>query len=178
MVGEHLRVIFRPAELLEPLRDAEVLLGTFAPGDLSVSNVTDEQVPEGVLGVAGNRRGSLTPHELLPLEGVKPLLERAGIRIRERFESTEPERLPDDCGVLDQPLLLGLEQIETSGDHALHRLGQLLDPAVLPECPRELLGVQRITARAGQQFRLRVGRQDDALEQLAEEAGGVLVGER
>jgi len=175
---KHLRVIVGAPELLKPLRRAAVLVGSFGSWDLPVGDVPDEQMPEGVFGVTGQRRGPLAPHELPPLKRVEPLLEHAALAVCEQHESAKPEGLADNGGVLDQLFLLEFEQIEAGGDHALHRLGQLLDPPALPQGPRVLLGVERVTAGAGEQLRLGVGRQDGALEQLAEQPRGFLVRER
>ncbi len=52
MVGEAFGVVLRTAKRLDPLCRLAVLLGAFRAGDLAVSDVADEDMPEGELVVA------------------------------------------------------------------------------------------------------------------------------
>jgi hypothetical protein len=57
-----------------------VLLAPNPTGDLAVRNVADEDVPERVLRLAGDRRAPLTPNELVTLESVEaPLASSPGV---------------------------------------------------------------------------------------------------
>jgi len=76
VVGEHLRVILRPPERLDPLGRQPVLLRAGGARDLAVGDVADEQVPEGVLRLVGDRGPPRPLHEILPLKRMQALLGR------------------------------------------------------------------------------------------------------
>src|SRR4051794_24648886 len=52
VVRDHLGLILCPAERFDPLRGPQMLLGSLSARDLSVRDVTDEQMLERVLGLA------------------------------------------------------------------------------------------------------------------------------
>ena len=64
---EHLGMVFRAPQALDPLCDAAVLLGTVASGDLPVGDIADECVCERELRLAFDRRAFLAPHESFAL---------------------------------------------------------------------------------------------------------------
>ena len=72
-MGEHLGVVLRPSQRLDPLGRVPVLLGAVCPRDLAVGDVAKEDVSEGVLGLACDRGAGLL-HELLSLQGEEQLL--------------------------------------------------------------------------------------------------------
>src|SRR6186713_970518 len=74
VVREHLGMIVRPAELLDPLAGEPVLLGSAGTRNLAIGDISNEQVPEGVLALARHRGPPLATDELLPLEAVQGLL--------------------------------------------------------------------------------------------------------
>ena len=74
MVGEHLGVIFGAAERLDPGGRAAVPLAAGRARDLTVGDVAEQDVPEGVLGLARDRGAARLLHELLPLEPEEQLL--------------------------------------------------------------------------------------------------------
>ena len=55
VVGEHLGVVLRAAERLDPLSDPAVLLDAVRARDLAVGDVADERVRERELGLALDR---------------------------------------------------------------------------------------------------------------------------
>src|SRR5438552_381799 len=71
VVREHLGVVLRSAERLDPSRRPLVPLAPAAPRNLTVRDVAYEQVAEGVLILAANRGAPLPAHEFLPLERVE-----------------------------------------------------------------------------------------------------------
>src|SRR5690348_5287207 len=97
-------MILRTSERLDPLGHAEVLLSSFSPWDLSVRDVTDEDVLERILRLALDRAATGTLHELLLPQNVELLLRRP--------ERSEPEDLSDHRSVLQQRLLLRRERVE------------------------------------------------------------------
>ena len=77
-------------------------------------------------------------------------------------------------------VLLGGKCVEAGRDQAVHALGQrqvIHRPALEIE-PPELLGVERVSARALEQCRLRLGGEDGALQNERQQPGRVVVGER
>ena len=66
VVREHLGVVLRASQRLRAtLPPAWCFVRPAGARDLAVRDITDEQVAEGVLRLAGNGRTALTPHELL-----------------------------------------------------------------------------------------------------------------
>ena len=100
VVGKHLGLVLRASEGLDPRRRALVPLRPGPARDLPVGDVADQQVPERVLLVAGDRRAALTQHELLTREGVQPLLAFAPLQPSDCARRAEPEDLPEDGRVL------------------------------------------------------------------------------
>ena len=92
VVGEHLGVIVRSAERLDPLCRPHVLLRAVRARDLPVRDVADEQVLERELRLSFDRAAPRALHELLLPQRMQLLLARA--------ERTEPEDLSDDRRVL------------------------------------------------------------------------------
>ncbi len=179
-MGEHLGLVLGPAERLDPLGGAPVLLRPLRTRDLPVGDVADQHVPERVLRLAGDRRCARTLDELLALERVKSSSSACQrVTPSTACDRAEPEHLPDDGRVLEQPLLRFGERVEPRGDDPLHRLGQLDDVAALGEHARVLLGVQRVAAGAREQLRpASRASSSGSLEQRVDEPRGVLVGER
>ena len=130
---------------------------------------------ERELALALDRGAPLTADEPLPLEGVEGASRRLGVPT----DRARPEHLADDRGILEQLLLARREAVEAGGDDALERLRQrqLLRRAPLEVELDELLGVERIPARALEQSLLRVRREHRAVEQLADQLGRLLVRE-
>ena len=146
--------------------------------NLPVRHVADEHVPERVLLLASDRRAALAPNELLPLQRVQRVLCLSAFELPDRAHRAEPEDLAEDRRVL-QELLLGHGQpVEPRGDDALNvlRNPEVFAPP-LHEQPGELLGVERVSAGTREQRRLRLRREHRALQQLREQARGVVVGE-
>ena len=99
-----------------------MLLGPRRPRNLSVCDVPDEQVQEGVLTLALDRRPSLATEEVLARERVQALLDRGPITTVHLRDGSRPEDLAEDGGILEQRLLLRLEAVEPGGDDALDGL--------------------------------------------------------
>ena len=112
---------------------------------------------------------------------VQTLVEHRAVPARERRERARPEGLAEYRRVLEQRLLFGRQEVEARGDQPLHRLRQpsvVLESASLREHARELLRVEGIASRAGEQRLLGLRRQNRALEQLGDEPRGLVVRER
>jgi hypothetical protein len=75
VVGDHFRVVLGPAKRLDPLGHNLVLPGSVGPWDLAVRDVSDEDVPERPLAVAGDRGGLRTRYELFALERAEAFLD-------------------------------------------------------------------------------------------------------
>ena len=93
------------------------------PWDLTVGDVRDQQVQEGVLALAFDRGPTLTANELLPREGVEHVLDSGPVASIHPGERARPEDLAHDRRVLEQGLLLRIETVQAGGDDALDRLG-------------------------------------------------------
>jgi hypothetical protein len=145
-VDEELRVVRGPAEALDPLRDAAVLLRAVGPRDLPVGDVADERVRERELGLALDRGALLPAYEALALEGME---HRAGFALV-ASERSDPEHLAQDCGIPQELLLLVRKAVEPRRDDALERLREreLLRRSALEVELGELLRVQRVAASA------------------------------
>ena len=96
VVGQHLGLILRAAERLDPGGGATVLLGADASGNLAVRDVADKQVPERVLALAGDRARAGALDELLALELEEQLLRGCAFRAADGFERSQPEDLAED----------------------------------------------------------------------------------
>ena len=68
VMRDHLGVVFRPSERLDPLRRSQMLLRTLRAGNLPVRDVTDEQMFERVLGLTLDGAAARTLDELLLLQ--------------------------------------------------------------------------------------------------------------
>jgi hypothetical protein len=181
VVCEHLRLVFRAPERLDPFGGQPVLLGAVGARNLAVRDVPDEDVAEGVLVLALDRRTPFAAHELLQHERVQTLVEHRAVPARERRERARPEGFTEDRRVLKERLLVGRQEVEARRDQPLHGLRQpsvVLESASLHEHARELLRVEGIASRAGEQRLLGLRRQDRALEQLGDEPRGLVVRER
>ena len=119
MVCEHLGVLLLAAQRGHPVGHCPVLLGPRCPRDLAVGDVADEQVQEGVLALALDRRPPLAADELLACERVQALLDCCPIATVHLRDRARPEDLAEDGGILEQCLLLRLEAVEPGSDDAL-----------------------------------------------------------
>jgi hypothetical protein len=117
--------------------------------DLSIGDVADEDMPEGVFGLAAYRRPPLAPHEVLPRERVQSSL--MVVIACDRLQGAGPEDLADNRRILEQRLFLARQTVEARGDHPLNRLGQgqVVCRSALDEQANVLLGVKRISAGPG-----------------------------
>src|SRR5881394_587654 len=79
---------------------------------LTVSNVANEDVLEGVLQLSGNRRSRSRPNHVTALELVERLLD-AVPRPFEVRDRAGPEDGPDHRRVLREPLLARRQPVET-----------------------------------------------------------------
>jgi hypothetical protein len=102
---------------------------------------------------------------------------RVGRRASER---AGPEGLADDGCVLEQFFLLRRQRVEPRRDQPVHgfRERKVVDRAALDEQSRELLGVERVSAGALEQRGPRLRAEELAVEQGADEASRVVVGQR
>ena len=154
-------------------------LGPGCTRDLVVGDVADQHVTEGVLVLASDRRSALAADELLPLEGMQPLLRFVPFEAADGAHRSEPEDLAEHRRVLEELLLFGREPVEARGDDALDVFGERQVFAVrLGVEPGELLGVERIAARPREQRRLCLRGHDRTLQQAGQKARGVVVRER
>ena len=117
------------------------------------------------------------PNELAADEPLKELFSVAARDVADRFDGARPECLPDDCRVLQHPLLDVRQRIEPCRDDATQAVGQLLEPAVLDEHSTELFRVQRVAADAGKQGLVRLGRNRSPLEERGDQLGGTAPGQ-
>jgi hypothetical protein len=111
---------------------------------------------------------------------VQRLLEPRSVEFRQVGGRTRPEHLAEHGGVLDQPLFLERETVETRGDDPLDRLGKrhvLCRPALGVEAG-ELLGIEWVAARALEQIALRVRREQGLLQDARDDLGRFLVCKR
>ena len=194
VMREHLDAVFRAVarQRADPLRGEAVLVHAARARDLSVGDVADERVQERILGFARDGRAALAADELLPLERVQRLVELELDTAADRGQPCGPEDLADHGRVLHELLLGRRESVEAGRDHPLHGLGErqlavgvelpavraVNEEAAVLEHPHVLLGVERVPAGPGQHARLDLGRQQRLLEQRAEQARGLLLGER
>jgi hypothetical protein len=118
-VHQHLRVVLGAAERLEPRRGAFVPLGAGSARNLAVGHVAHEQVAEGVLALAGDRRAPLAADELLSLERMQPRLAFVALDSAHGAGRPEPEHLPEHRCVLQQLLLGRRQAVEPRRDDPL-----------------------------------------------------------
>ena len=74
VVGEHLGVTLGTTERLRPIGGAAVFLFACSARDLVVRNVSEQDVPKRILGLAGDRRATSLLHKLLALQSGQQLL--------------------------------------------------------------------------------------------------------
>jgi hypothetical protein len=182
-MSEHLGAVLTiGAQGLDPLGREPVLLGSKGARDLSVGDVADEHMPKRVLRLGRHRRAPLPPHELLALEPVQALLHGPALEPVHGGESPAPEDLPEHGRILDERLVLGGERVEPRGDDPLHVLGQrrvvTRSHAALGDHACVLLGIERVSPRAREEGSLSLRGHDRLLEQAAQEARDVFIGER
>ena len=154
--------------------------GSLRPRDLLVADVSHEDVPEAVLGVALHRAAATGTDELLASELMERMLHLALVAVTHLGERAGPEHLADHSGVLEQALPVRGERVEAGGDQRLERLGHrsgVFTDAAVGDQAHELLGVQGVPARPLQQCLLRLGRENRALEQSRDQTGRLLVRE-
>ena len=168
------------AQRRHPVGHGPVLLGPRRSRDLAVGDIADEQVQEGVLALALDRRTPLAADELLARQRMQALLDGGPIAPVHLRDRPRPEDLAEDRGILQQRLLLRLEAVEPGGDDSLDglRQRQLVSGAALGEHARELLGVERVPSRPREQGRLLFRGEEGLLEEHGEQARSFLVGER
>lgn len=104
-------MVVGPAERLDPLSRQEAFLRTLDAGYLPVGDVSDEDVPERILGFPCDPRSAFPLHELLSLEGVEALLEHSPLGSVHRGERSKPEDLADDRRILKEKFLVDREEI-------------------------------------------------------------------
>src|SRR5512132_1177773 len=85
VMGDHLGVVFGPAEGLDPLRREPVFVAAPGARDLAIGNVADEDVSKRVFLLAGKRRAPLPANELLALERMRQLRYPTTIDAADRF---------------------------------------------------------------------------------------------
>ena len=154
-------------------------LGPGCTRDLVVGDVADQHVTEGVLVLASDRRSALAADELLPLEGMQPLLRFVPFAAADGADRSEPEDLAEHRRVLEELLLFGWEPVEARGDDSLDVLGERQVFAVcLGVEPGELLRVEWVAARPREQRCLCLRRHHRTLQQAGQKARGVVVRER
>ena len=93
---------------------------------------------------------------------------------------TDPEHPADDGRILKKRLELRRQRVEPRCHERLHGLGnrEVLDVPALDEHARELLGVERVSARSLEECRLRLGGKQRAIEKHLQQLAGFLVRER
>jgi hypothetical protein len=137
-------------------------------------------MPERELVLALDGGHADRTHELAANELVEIASHVVPIPSAERGDGTEPEDPSHDCGVVQERLQVRTQGVEPGRDERVHGLrhGDVLEALSLGEHPRELLGVQRVPARPLEEQRLRLGRQNAALEQDLEQAARILARQR
>ena len=183
VVREHVGQVFGPLArlLLDPRGGCPVTGGACGTRDLRVADVLYEHMPEAVFGFAFHVEVAGRAHELLTRQLVQGLLHLARITIAHRDERARPEHLAHDGGVLKQGLALGRaacpggRRSAPAPSRDVHLLIQLTP---VRQQTHELLCVQRVAAGSLEQRPLRLRRQNRPLEEDADEAGRLLLGER
>ncbi len=176
----------------QPTCDAQVLQLASGARDLAVRHITDQRVPERVLGLTIQGGRAVGTHQLAAEHVRETVVDRWLVAAAERGERARPEDLADDGGVLQERLVLVRQLVQARADQRLERLGhrdvvQLGDRTVVAlevdhpavdEQLDELLGEQRIPSRAFDQHGLGRCGKHGALEQRRDEHGRLAVGER
>jgi hypothetical protein len=80
--------------------------------DLTVRDVTNEEMAEGILGLALHGAPPLSPDELPALEVVQLLLDAPALAPSDSGDGPEPEDLSEHGGALNECLRLSSEQVE------------------------------------------------------------------
>src|SRR5437660_922600 len=95
-------------------------------------------------------------------------------------QTSEPKDLSEDRGVLQQRLLAGGKPIKARSDDSLDGLRNVLvvRGTLLDEHLRELLGIQRVPARAAEQGALTLRLEDGSPQERGKESRRGLVGKR
>ena len=143
MVGADVRQLVRGA-FGDPGGKREMALGAARLAQRPVRDLADQPVPEVERALARDRRVELRRDELA-LE--QPVERRAHFDIRrERVQRAAPEHAPDQRGVLQHELVVGVERVDLGGDQRLHRVRDPLERAAVRagEDPRRLLEEQRV----------------------------------
>src|SRR5919108_94390 len=109
-------------ERLDPVGREAVLLGSPSAWDLAIRNVAHEGMPEHVRGLACDRGATLSPDELLSLDGPKRLFDGLFVQAAESGDGAGPEDLSDDRSILQNRLLVGRERVKTRSDDAVDGL--------------------------------------------------------
>ena len=176
VVGEHVRQVLDAFACfaLDPGGRSTVTGGTRGARDLRVADVSHEDVPEAVLGLAFHRGDAGGANELLAGELVQSELDFARLALSHLGDSACPEDLAKDCGVLEQALPLRRHGVEAGRDERVHRVGYvrgLTELTAIREQAHELLGVEGIAARALEQGLLRLRGKQRSLQKRRHEAG-------
>ena len=182
MVREHLGPILGsvPRQRLDPLGGSSMLRDALGSRNLAISDVANQNVAELVFRLPCDGRAASAPDELSPDKRAELLVELLSRHGADRRERTDPKDLSEHCRILEQRLSLDVERVEARCDDALHglRQRQLLCRPALSEHAHELLRVQRVTAGAVEQHRLRLGREERPLAQRRDQLRGLFVGQR
>jgi hypothetical protein len=147
--------------------------------DLRVCNVPDEHVRERVLDLSLDGRSARAANELPAGE----VLERLGQVVRgtraHRLERARPEDLAVHGGVLEDPFPLRRQSVDACRNERLDRLRDvdLSAKITVVDHARELLGIERVTARSLEQRGLGSRGQDRPCEQGRDEPRHLLLGE-
>ena len=173
VVREDLGVVGHPVagQALDPGGGRPVLAHPRRSGDLLVGDVSDEQVPERVLGLTLDRRVPHGTQELLPGDRPQALLHRALVEPAHEGQRARPEDGAHDGGVVEERLPLGRQRVEPGGDHGLdglgdrdvgagrdlHGLSPAFDDPAVGEHASEFPGVQRVSAGSLEQRDLGLG---------------------
>ena len=168
-MGEQLRLLLRTAERVDPGRRGPMLARSDRARDLAVGDIANQEVSEGVLALACDRRAAAASHELLSLERVQQLLRLPARQAADRLDRTEPEDLSHDGCVLKQQLLLLGQGVEACRDDPLDGVRQLAEVAALEENAGVLLGVERVAARSGEERLSSVGIGGGPLDELLQQ---------
>ena len=126
MVGQDIRdVVDAVAQLrLEPGRGRGMAGGPRSAWQLAVGDVATQDVPEGVLALAGHRALCRRTQEAELRElGQRPC-DLAGIPLAHRHQWPVPEDLADNRGIGQQALAVGRERVEARGQQGMDRVRQ------------------------------------------------------
>jgi hypothetical protein len=172
VVREHLGVILRAAERFDPLGGETMLRYPRRTRDLTVGDVSKQDVTERVLRLSLRGRVLIASNELPPLEPEHALLDGPAVLRRHRSDGAAPEDSADHCSVLDERLLVIRKAVETRGDDPVHSRGKLVERTAFRDEARVLFRVQRVAA--GSRKKLLAGA---ARDEAGEELSGLVVRE-